>query len=165
MASDDAVAGHRLASRSQRRFRVPELHAVRRIPVVPLRPYDPYPTDGALRYCRDGYLEAVQPSSRQVPAEGTMRLAGKEKQMPKFLDHHPIAHAAMSKEAVEAITGRINVAAPDEFGVTLMNVFVAADGEGYCLSDAPSVDAVINTHGALGYTLDPSDVIEVTSLA
>jgi hypothetical protein len=84
--------------------------------------------------------------------------------MPKFLDHHPVAHASLGSEAVEAMTGRINVAEPDQFGVTLINVFVAADGEGYCLSEAPSADAVVKSHGALGYTIEPSDVVQVTSL-
>ncbi len=85
--------------------------------------------------------------------------------MPTFLDHHPISHASRANEAVKAMTGRINVAEPDEYGVTLVNVFMAADGEGYCLSEAPSADAVVNSHEALGYALDPSDVVEVTSLA
>jgi hypothetical protein len=84
--------------------------------------------------------------------------------MPKFLDYHPIAHAPRSDEVVEAMTGRINVAEPDEHGVTLINVFVAADGQGYCLSEAPSADAVVKSHEALGYTIDSGDVVEVTSL-
>jgi hypothetical protein len=41
---------------------------------------------------------------------------------------------------------------------------LTADGSGYCLSEAPSADAVVSAHEALGYAIDQSDVVEVTSL-
>ena len=84
--------------------------------------------------------------------------------MPKFIDHHPIAHAPMTNEAVEALKGHIQAGKPDAFGVTLLNSFVAANGEGYCLSEAPNAKAVVEAHGARGYTIDEMDVLEVTSL-
>jgi hypothetical protein len=84
--------------------------------------------------------------------------------MPKFLDHHPIAHASMTNEALEAMRARIQAGSPDDYGVALLNAFVAANGVGYCLSEAPSADAVVESHGALGYLIDSSNVVEVTAL-
>lgn len=84
--------------------------------------------------------------------------------MPKFLDHHPIVHASLTNEALEAMRARIQSGSPDDFGVALLNAFVAINGIGYCLSEAPSADAVVESHGALGYLIDSSNVIEVTTL-
>jgi hypothetical protein len=45
-----------------------------------------------------------------------------------------------------------------------MNVYVA-DGEAYCLSDAPSAEAVVKAHEAAGVPIRREDVIEVTPIA
>jgi hypothetical protein len=84
--------------------------------------------------------------------------------MPRFLDQHPIAHASLTNEAVEAMRARIQAGTPDNFGVALLNAFVAANGVGYCLSEAPSAEAVVESHGALGYLIDTDNVVEVTTL-
>lgn len=84
--------------------------------------------------------------------------------MPQFLDHHPIAHAFLTEEAVEAIRTQIRAETPDDFGVKWLRAFGAANGEGYCLSEAPNAEAVVKSHEALGYLIETTDVIEVTSL-
>ena len=40
--------------------------------------------------------------------------------MPQFLDHHPIAHASLSEEAVEEIRTQIRAETPDDFGVKMV---------------------------------------------
>jgi hypothetical protein len=84
--------------------------------------------------------------------------------MPQFLDHHPIAHALLTEEAVEEIRTQIRAETPNDFGVKWLNAFGAANGEGYCLSEAPNAEAVVKSHEALGYLIETTDVIEVTSL-
>jgi hypothetical protein len=42
---------------------------------------------------------------------------------------------------------------------------VAVNGEGYCLSESPNADAVVKSHGTLGYTIDIADVIEVVPVS
>jgi hypothetical protein len=46
----------------------------------------------------------------------------------------------------------------------LLSVFVAVNGQGYCLSEAPDVEAVVKSHEAKGYLIDPMDVVQVASL-
>jgi hypothetical protein len=43
-------------------------------------------------------------------------------------------------------------------------VFLGKDGTAYCLSDAPNADAVIKAHESFGFSLSPSDVVEVQSV-
>ena len=83
--------------------------------------------------------------------------------MPKFLDYH----AKMPKlppEAMKEVADRVKAGKPDEFGVKPLNVFIGTGGQGYCLVEAPNVDAVIKSHKAKGFSLERSDVAEVTSL-
>ncbi len=89
---------------------------------------------------------------------------GWEKQVPQFLDHHPIAHATVTEEAVEELRTQIRAETLNDFGVKWLSAFVAANGEGYCLSDAPNAEAVVKSHEVLGYLIETTDVIEVTSL-
>ena len=49
--------------------------------------------------------------------------------MPQFVDHHPIAHATMTEEAVERIRTQIRAETPDDFGVKWLGAFVAVNGE------------------------------------
>ncbi|MDQ3761406.1 MAG: DUF4242 domain-containing protein [Actinomycetota bacterium] len=84
--------------------------------------------------------------------------------MPQFLDHHPLVHATLTEEAVEQIRTQIRAETPDDFGVKWLSAFVAANGEGYCLSEAPNTEAVVKSHEELGFLLEATDVIEVTSL-
>jgi hypothetical protein len=82
--------------------------------------------------------------------------------MPKFIDHHEMRDVA--PEMAEGIAERIKAGQPDEHGVKGLNVFLGKDGTAYCLSEAPSADAVIKAHGAVGFLLDRSDVVEVQSV-
>ncbi len=85
--------------------------------------------------------------------------------MPKFLDHHPVAHAVTADIALQALETQIRAAEPDEFGVKYLNAYVAVNGEGYCVSEGPDAEAVVKSHGTLGYTIDITDVIEVVPVA
>ena len=84
--------------------------------------------------------------------------------MPKFLDHHPTM-PEVAPETAQEMAGRIKAGKADEFGVTGLNVFMCANGEGYCLSEAPDADAVVKAHEALGFPLSRKDVVEVTTIA
>lgn len=83
--------------------------------------------------------------------------------MPKFLDHHPTM-PAVTPAAAQEMAGRIREGKPDEHGVTGLNVFMCANGEGYCLSEAPDADAVVKAHEALGFPLRREDVVEVQTI-
>jgi hypothetical protein len=82
--------------------------------------------------------------------------------MPQFMDHHEMS--GVTPETSEGIAQQIKAGKPDENGVTGLNVFLGKDGTAYCLSDAPSADAVIKAHEAFGFSLSPSDVVEVQSV-
>jgi len=84
--------------------------------------------------------------------------------MPQFLDQHPLAHASLTEESVEAMRDQMKAQAPDAFGVRLLTAFVAINGQGYCLSEAPDADAVVKSHEAKGYLIDAMDVVQVQSL-
>jgi hypothetical protein len=82
--------------------------------------------------------------------------------MPKFIDHHEMRDVA--PEMAEGIAERIKAGEADEHGVKGLNVFLGKDGTAYCLSEAPSADAVVKAHEAVGFPLDRSDVVEVESV-
>ena len=79
--------------------------------------------------------------------------------MPKFLDHH--AMPPLAPEMRKGIADRIKAGEADEHGVKGLNVILTADGEGYCLSEAPDADAVVRAHEALGFQISRDDVVEV----
>jgi hypothetical protein len=82
-----------------------------------------------------------------------MHLPGSEEQVPQFLDHHPLAHAALTEEAVEQVRTHIVAGTPDEFGVKWFSAFVVTNGEGYFLTEAPHAEAVVKSHEVMGYLL------------
>jgi len=82
--------------------------------------------------------------------------------MPTFLDHH--AMPELSPEMKEGMAERIRSDQADENGAKAVNVYLA-DGEAYCLSDAPSAEAVVEAHEAAGVAIRREDVVEVTALA
>ena len=82
--------------------------------------------------------------------------------MPTFLDHHGMPE--LSPEMKEAMAGRIRSGQSDDNGARALNVYLA-DGEAYCLSDAPSAEAVVQAHEAAGVPIRREDVVEVTALA
>lgn len=83
--------------------------------------------------------------------------------MPRFLDHHTNT-GALPKEAVAMITSAVKAGKADQFGVKPIDVLIA-QGESYCITEAPNADAVIKSHKAIGFELGKSNVKQVTSLA
>ena len=83
--------------------------------------------------------------------------------MPRFLDIHS-QFPEMPPEVAEMAVTRLKQGVTDEHGVRGIDVLVADDGSGYCLSEGPSKDAVIASHEALGLKLVDHDVKEVKSL-
>ncbi|MGH3052671.1 MAG: nickel-binding protein [Gaiellaceae bacterium] len=82
--------------------------------------------------------------------------------MPKFIDHHPMSELA--PEAKAGIAERIKAGEPDEHGVRGLNVFIGKNGESFCLSEAPSAEAVKKAHEAFGFEISDSDIVEVESV-
>jgi hypothetical protein len=81
--------------------------------------------------------------------------------MPKFIDHHPMSELA--PEARAGIAEKLKAGEPDEHGVRGLNVFVG-EGQAFCVSEAPSADAVKKAHEALGFSLSERDIVEVESV-
>jgi translation elongation factor EF-1beta len=67
-------------------------------------------------------------------------------------------------DVVEELRRHIRAKTPDGFGVKWLNIYVAVNGEGYCLSGAPNTEAVAKSHELMGYLIETTDVIEVASL-
>ncbi|MBI4284435.1 MAG: hypothetical protein HY670_00845 [Chloroflexi bacterium] len=90
--------------------------------------------------------------------------------MPKFMDHHPKMPPMppeaqeKGKQMLQEMTKAIKAKKADPFGVTPISVFMATNGESWCLTEAPGVDAVIKSHEANGMKLAKSDICEVSSL-
>jgi hypothetical protein len=82
--------------------------------------------------------------------------------MPTFLDHHAMPEPP--PEMKEAMVERIRSGRPDENGARAVNVYMA-DGEAYCLSEAPNAEAVVKAHEAAGVSIRREDVVEVTPIA
>jgi hypothetical protein len=83
--------------------------------------------------------------------------------MPKFIDYHA-SLPKMPPEAIKDMTARVKAGKADQFGVQPLNVFMDKDGRAYCLTEAPTADAVVKSQQANGVHLDRHDVGEVTSL-
>ena len=81
--------------------------------------------------------------------------------MPTFLDHHPMPE--LPPEMKEGMAQRIRSGQTDENGAKAVNVYMA-DGEAYCLSDAPTAEAVVKAHEAAGVAIRREDVVEVTAI-
>jgi Protein of unknown function (DUF4242) len=79
--------------------------------------------------------------------------------MPTFIDHHAMPEP--SPEMREGMASRLRAGAADEHGVTGLNVYLA-EGEAYCLTDAPDADAVVRSHEAFGVDIRREDVKEVS---
>lgn len=82
--------------------------------------------------------------------------------MPRFIDYHEQL-PALPAEAVAQIQADIRSGRSDTSGVTPINVYVGTSGQAYCVADAPSADAVRESHNAKGISI--GEVVEVTSLA
>jgi hypothetical protein len=83
--------------------------------------------------------------------------------MPKFIDYHQ-EMPQMPPEALTMMKEMIESGAPNSFGATALNIFMGADGSGYCLSEADDAEAIIKSHEANGVPLDKDHIVEVTSV-
>lgn len=83
--------------------------------------------------------------------------------MPLFMDHHEKLEP-MSPERAEQITHAIKNEIVDENGARGVNIYAGKDGQGFCLFEAPTSDAVLKAHQAAGVPLESGSVVEVTSL-
>jgi hypothetical protein len=80
--------------------------------------------------------------------------------MPTFMDFHD--HLPLPPEAISQITEDTKEEKRDQFGVRQVELFYNADGQVYCLLDAPDEEAVRQHHAALGIAC--GDVHHVTKL-
>jgi hypothetical protein len=80
--------------------------------------------------------------------------------VPTFMDfHHDLK---LPPEAVAQIADDTKAGRSDQFGVRQVELYHNADGQVYCLLEAPDADAVRAHHEALG--VDCGEVHEVAGL-
>ena len=80
--------------------------------------------------------------------------------MPRFMDFH--ADLKLPPEAIAQIADDTRNERADEFGVRQVELYHNADGQVYCLLEAPDAESVRQHHAALGVPC--GDVHEVSSL-
>jgi hypothetical protein len=68
--------------------------------------------------------------------------------MPLYMDYHD--DLKLPAEAIQQIAQGTQDGATDQFGVRQVELYHNADGNVYCLLEAPSVQAVRDHHAALG---------------
>lgn len=83
--------------------------------------------------------------------------------MPFYIDYHekltPLPQLPPAR--VKVLMDGIKVNKVDEFGVRHLNFFSGKIGHGFCVCEAPSVEALVESHKALGLPLDAKDVHEI----
>ena len=77
--------------------------------------------------------------------------------MALYLDHH---QGGLNSEMAEMVRAKVNGGEVDQFGAKAVNV-IWSDSETWCLSDAPSPDAVHKAHEAIGVTLGAGDIQQI----
>lgn len=80
--------------------------------------------------------------------------------MPRFMDFHP--DLKLPDEAVAQLADDARHARSDQFGVRQIELYYNAEGQVYCLLEAPDEQAVRDHHAAFGVPC--GDVHEITSL-
>ena len=83
--------------------------------------------------------------------------------MPKYLDYHAEL-PPMPAEVQQQAADRLKAGRTNEFGTRGLNVYFGANGAAWCISEAPNIESVVQSHAALGIPLDASQVVEVQSL-
>jgi len=80
--------------------------------------------------------------------------------MQRYIDfHRELMHMpALPPAQVKEIMDRMKADLADRFGVTYINIMFTKDGHGFCLTDAPNIDAVLASHKAIGLPLEREDV-------
>lgn len=82
--------------------------------------------------------------------------------MPQYLDRHP-TNPNLAPEVLTILRQRLQSGESDELGTRGINVFIGPR-QTYCYTEAPSPEAVRESHAALGVFLGPDDVTEVQVL-
>ncbi|MBI2170977.1 MAG: DUF4242 domain-containing protein [Chloroflexi bacterium] len=80
--------------------------------------------------------------------------------MSLFMDYH--ANLKVPKEMLEQVAKDTRARKRDQFGVRQVEYYHNDAGDGYCLLDAPSAEAVRQHHEAMGVACGP--VHEVKTL-
>jgi hypothetical protein len=83
--------------------------------------------------------------------------------MPKYIDHHENM-PPMPPEMAEQVRKAAQSGQANEHGVKVLNAYFGSGGQAYCLTEAPSVDAVVKSHEAMGTPQQAGKVVEVQSL-
>ena len=83
--------------------------------------------------------------------------------MPQYIDYHETM-PPMPPEVAQAAQEKIKAGQVDEFGVKTISA-VMGGGHAWCLSEAPSPDAVCQAHQAMGIPQDNGNVTEVQILS
>jgi hypothetical protein len=81
--------------------------------------------------------------------------------VPQFMDFHP--DLKLPQPAIDSIAAGARAGTADQFGVRQVELYHNADGQVYCLLDAPSAQAVRDHHAALG--VECGEVHEVTGIS
>jgi hypothetical protein len=81
--------------------------------------------------------------------------------LPQFMDFH--ADLKLPQEAINGIAAGAAKGEKDEFGVRQVELYHNANGQVYCLLEAPDEDAVRKHHAALG--VDCGEVHPVKGIA
>ncbi|MDO8490777.1 MAG: hypothetical protein Q7T04_02030 [Dehalococcoidia bacterium] len=89
--------------------------------------------------------------------------------MPKFIDHHgkndrcklTVETISREQQLLQQLRADIAARRADRFGVRPLNCYQSPTGESWCVTEAPSADAVIQSHEANGLKLARHDVVEV----
>ncbi len=68
--------------------------------------------------------------------------------MPRYMDFHQ--DLKLPADAIEQIAEDTRNARADQFGVRQVELYHNADGQVYCLLEAPDAEAVRKHHAALG---------------
>jgi hypothetical protein len=82
--------------------------------------------------------------------------------MARFIDQHP-SDPNPSPEMIAFIKQRLQSGEPDEFGERGINVFVGPSRT-FCYTEAPTAEAVMKSHAALGIKVDLDDIEEIQTL-
>ena len=80
--------------------------------------------------------------------------------MPQFMDFH--SDLKLPEDAIAQIADDARNGRSDQFGVRQVELYHNAEGQVYCLLDAPDEQAVRDHHAALGVPC--GDVHEIDSL-
>lgn len=82
--------------------------------------------------------------------------------MAKFIDYHSNL-PPMPEEVQAQLRDNLRNSKSDEYGVTGIDVLIG-NNESFCITDAPSAQAVVDSHKNVGFPLEMDDVHQVQSV-